>query len=51
MTQPFEVVFAQTGKKGEKVPLATTIQDVEDIVNGKHDQKKPEDLMFIGSIK
>ncbi|OGM78825.1 hypothetical protein A2366_01220 [Candidatus Woesebacteria bacterium RIFOXYB1_FULL_33_9] len=51
MTHPFEVVFAQTGKKGEKVPLATTIQDVEDIVNGKHDQKKPEDLMFIGSIK
>ena len=51
MTQPFEVVFNQTGKKGEKVPLTKTIQDVLDIISGVHDDKKPEELMFIGGVK
>lgn len=51
MTQPFEVVSAQTGKKGEKVSLNQTIQDVEDIIAGKHDERKPEDFMYIGAIK
>lgn len=50
MTQPFEVVEAQTGKKGEKVPLAVAVSDVSDIISGKHDKKEPEELMFIGKI-
>lgn len=50
MTQPFEVVAVQTGRKGEKVPLAKTVSDVADIVAGKHDNKTPDQLSYIGAI-
>lgn len=50
MTQPFEVVSAQTGKKGEKVPLQTTIKDVTDIVQGRHDTKTLEQVSFRGGL-
>jgi len=50
MTQPFEVVSSQTGKVGKKVKLKTTVADMEDIISGKHDSKKVEDLLYIGAI-
>ena len=31
--------------------LETTVSDMEDIINGKHDDKKPEELLYIGAIK
>lgn len=51
MTQPFEVVFNQTGVKGEKVKLSDTVKDVEDIIAGKYDDRNPNDLLYIGKIK
>lgn len=51
MTQPFFVVSAQTGREGKYVPLAKTVDDVADILSGKHDSKDPEDLLFVGGIE
>ena len=51
MTQPFEVVSSQTGKIGKKVKLETTVSDMEDIISGKHDGKKPDELLYIGEIE
>ncbi|PIR43895.1 F0F1 ATP synthase subunit beta [candidate division WWE3 bacterium CG10_big_fil_rev_8_21_14_0_10_32_10] len=50
MTQDFFVVASQTGTPGKKVPLATTIKDVNNILEGMHDSKEPSDFLYIGGI-
>jgi F-type H+-transporting ATPase subunit beta len=51
MTQPFFVIEEQTGRKGEFVPLASTVDDVREIIDGKYDTIEPEKLLFLGSLK
>jgi F-type H+-transporting ATPase subunit beta len=51
MTQNFTVVETQTEKKGVYVPLKETVLDMKAILEGKVDQLKPEDLLFIGTLK
>lgn len=51
MTQNFTVVEAQTEKKGVHVPLKDTVEDVKAILEGKVDKLKPEDLLYIATLK
>ena len=51
MTQNFTVVEAQTEKKGVNVPVKNTVEDVKAILEGKVDKLKPEDLLYIGTLK
>lgn len=50
MTQPFFVVEAQSGRKGEFVKVAETVADVTAILEGKYDDKPVDEFMFIGSL-
>jgi F-type H+-transporting ATPase subunit beta len=50
MTQPFTVVETQTERKGAYVSVKQTVSDVHDILLGKVDKYKPEDLLFIGTL-
>lgn len=51
MTQNFTVVEQQTEKKGVYVPITQTVTDVRAILDGKVDILRPEDLLYIGSLK
>ncbi len=51
MTQNFTVVEQQTEKKGVFVSVKDTVADVRGILNGKADILKPEDLLYIGTLK
>ncbi len=51
MTQNFTVVEQQTEKKGVYVKVNETVADVRAILNGKADVLKPEDLLYIGTLK
>ncbi len=51
MSQNFTVVETQTEKKGVYVSVKDTVNDVRDILDGKVDSLKPEDFMFIGTLK
>ncbi len=51
MTQNFFVAQSQTGKKGDYIPVAQTVKDMIEIIDGKHDGRKPEEFLYIGSIK
>jgi len=51
MTQNFTVVEAQTEKKGVYVSIKESVADIRAILDGKVDQLKPEDLLFIGTLK
>lgn len=51
MTQNFTVVETQTEKKGVYVPIKDTVADVKGILEGKADELKPEDLLYIGTLK
>jgi F0F1-type ATP synthase beta subunit len=51
MTQNFTVVEKQTEKKGVNVALKDTVADVRAILDGKVDAVKPEDFLFIGTLK
>lgn len=51
MTQSFFVAESQTGRKGVYVPRLTTVEDVNDLLNGKYDDVPEEKLLYIGSIK
>lgn len=51
MTQPFFVAEEQTGRAGKYVPVATTVQDTNDILTGKYDQVREEKFLYIGSAK
>jgi len=49
-SQPFFVAEAFTGINGQFVPLAKTIKDFKDIVDGKYDDR-PEDFFYLkGSL-
>lgn len=50
MTQYFAVAESQTGQKGPYVPIETTVKDMNDLVNGKYDQLKAEQFLFIGTL-
>lgn len=51
MTQNFFVATDQTGKPGSFVPIKTTVEDVNDILNGKYDSVSDEKFLYIGSAK
>lgn len=51
MTQNFTVVEAQTEKKGVYVKIKDTVADVRGILDGKFDKYKPEDFLYIGTLK
>lgn len=51
MTQRFFVASTQKGVAGSFVPLKTTIDDVEAIIEGEHDGVDENKLLFIGSLK
>lgn len=51
MTQNFFVAADQTGKPGSFVPIKTTVEDVNDILNGKYDSVSDEKFLYIGSAK
>ncbi|MFH1536277.1 MAG: F0F1 ATP synthase subunit beta [Patescibacteria group bacterium] len=48
MTQNFFVTESQTGRKGNFVPLKTTIKDVKDIIEGKYDDISEDKFLYIG---
>ena len=50
LTQSFFVAEAQSGKKGQYVPIKTTVQDIADIMAGKHDQVPEDKMLYIGSM-
>lgn len=50
LTQSFFVAEAQTGKKGQFVPLKTTVSDVANIIGGKYDQTPEDKFLYIGSL-
>ncbi len=51
MTQSFHVTESQTGRKGDYVKIAQTVEDVSAIIGGKYDNVESEKLMFIGSLE
>lgn len=50
LTQPFFVAEPFTKKKGEKVELADTINDVVKILDGAYDSVDVDELKFIGKL-
>jgi F-type H+/Na+-transporting ATPase subunit beta len=50
MTQNLFVVESQTGKKGQYVPVETTVNDMMAIVDGKYDDYPAETFLYIGSL-
>lgn len=51
MSQNFTVVESQTEKKGVFVSVKDTVTNVRSILDGKIDSLKPDDLLFIGTLK
>ncbi|MBT7349968.1 F0F1 ATP synthase subunit beta [candidate division WWE3 bacterium] len=51
MTQSFSVAEEHTGRKGQYVPLQTTVEDVQAILRGDYDEVSDDHFMFIGSAK
>lgn len=51
MTQSFFVTEAQSGRKGEFVSLADTVDDVAAILDGKYDHIDSYEVKEIGSLK
>lgn len=50
LSQSFFVAENQTGRKGQFVPIKTTVTDVADILAGKHDQIPEDKFLYIGSV-
>lgn len=50
MTQNFEAVASQTGKKGSMVRLSECVLDVKKILAGEVDSVTPDSLSFIGTL-
>lgn len=46
MTQNFFVTEEQVGKKGQFIPVAQTIQEVKDIIEGKFDEVDPRTYLY-----
>jgi F-type H+/Na+-transporting ATPase subunit beta len=51
MTQNFFTSATRTNKEGTSLPLQTTIEDVQGILEGRYDYISEESFLFIGSIK
>jgi F-type H+/Na+-transporting ATPase subunit beta len=51
LSQPFLITEEFTKKRGESVPLQTTISDVQRIINGELDEASVESLSYIGKLK
>jgi len=51
LTQPFFTAEAYTGKKGEYVPLADTLEGCERILSGHLDDQPEEPLYMIGALE
>ena len=51
MTQDFTVTELQTGKKGKRVSLSDTVEDMGHILEGKYDDYPSDTFLFIGSIR
>jgi len=51
MTQNFTVTELQTGRKGRRVALKQTVEDVIDIINGKFDDYPIDTFLYIGSVR
>lgn len=49
LSQPFFVAEAFTGTKGATVPLKTTLQDVQKILDGSADHKEVDQLKYVGA--
>ncbi|MEZ4354646.1 MAG: F0F1 ATP synthase subunit beta [Myxococcota bacterium] len=49
-TQPFHVTESFTGRPGRRVPIATTVDDVAAILDGRVDGRPDRDLFMIGSL-
>jgi F-type H+/Na+-transporting ATPase subunit beta len=50
MTQSFFVAQNQSGRPGKYVPVADTIKDVKNILDGVHDTISDEKFLYIGSV-
>ncbi|WP_284140104.1 MULTISPECIES: helix-turn-helix domain-containing protein [unclassified Virgibacillus] len=50
LTQPFYIAEEVTAKAGEWVSLQETVKAVQSILDGKTDNTKVEDLMYIGAL-
>lgn len=50
MTQPFSVTEKHVGVVGKFVPISKTVDDVNDILDGKYDQEDEKKLLFVGGI-
>jgi len=50
LSQPFHVAEVFSGIKGVYVPLAQTIKEFQEILDGKHDDKPEQDFYMRGSI-
>ncbi len=51
MTQPMFVVELQTGKPGQYVKIADTVDDARAILDGQYDAYEPEKFLYIGTLK
>lgn len=51
LSQPFFVAETFTGREGAFVPLEKTIQDFEDILRGKYDDKEEDFFYMKGSLQ
>ncbi|MEE8074493.1 MAG: F0F1 ATP synthase subunit beta, partial [Candidatus Binatia bacterium] len=51
LTQPFFTAEAYTGKKGEYVPVADTLEGCEKILSGHLDNQPEETLYMIGALE
>ena len=51
MTQNFTVTELQTGRKGRRVGLTQTVEDVINILAGKYDDYPIDTFLYIGSIR
>ncbi len=51
MTQNFYVTKAQTGKEGQYIPVAQTVDDVKQILSGRFDDFPAETFLYIGGVK
>ena len=50
LTQSFFVAEKQSGKKGQFVPIKSTVADVANILAGKHDQISEDKFLYIGTM-
>ncbi len=50
LTQPFTVAERYTGKKGDHVPVGSTVEGCEKILSGKMDKRPEQEFYMIGAL-